>query len=230
MTKPIHIACTKKLNDVLKKDAQEKSIFIEDAEIIETSSALNKSIIPYLNNRDYTYVFTSSKAVKYFVEYNKNIIHKITNNCFALSGATAESLSTTSVCIVGTANDASALAEKIIHHQHKKLVHFTAIDHRKELYETLSKSNIKCETYIVYAKKNVPKIFKATDAVLFFSPSQVDTFLSCNTLSLATPVFCIGCTTAKHAETKKFSNIIISNEPSQDAMLEKVYQYFKIQQ
>lgn len=230
MTKPIHIACTKKLDDALKCSAEEKSIFIEDAEIVETSLAIDESITPYLTNPDYTYVFTSSKAVKYFIEYNEKSIDTITNHCFAISGLTAQSILLTSLCIIDTANDAESLAQKIIWHQHRKLVHFTTLEHRKELYESLGKNNIKCETCIVYTKNNVPKIYKASQAVLFFSPSQIDAFLNCNEIVSATPIFCIGNTTTKHAATKGFSNIITSHEPSQESMMQKVYQYFKIHQ
>lgn len=230
MNKLIHIACTKKLNDALKYNAQEKSIIIEDAEIIETSLAINESIIPYMNNQDYTYIFTSSKAVKYFVEFNRNSLHTIINNCFALSGLTAQGLLNTSMHVVDTANNAATLAQKIITYKYKQLVHFTAIEHRMELYETFNKSNIKCETCIIYSKKSVPKIFNTIDAVLFFSPSQVDAFLTYNTIVLTTPIFSIGYTTTKHIEAKGFCNIITSNEPSKEALLEKVFQYFKIQQ
>lgn len=227
MTKGIHIACTKKLDEALKQRAQDKSIVIEDADIIETGSSIDDSIIQYTTNPGYTYIFTSGKAVKYFVEYHKNNLHEITNKCFAINGLTAQSLSNTSMHIVDTAPDAATLAEKIIQHRHELMVHFTAMDHRMELYETLGKSNIQCETCIVYNKKSVPREFEARDAVLFFSPSQVDAFLICNSRALNIPVFCIGYTTAKHVETKGFQNIITSQEPSQEALLEQVYQYFK---
>ncbi len=228
--KRIHIACTKKLNKTIKQKALSHSIYIEDADLIEAISAIDETIIPYLNNRDYTYVFTSSKAVKYFIEHNKDVINTFANNCFAISGTTFQSLAITSLNIIDTANDSKTLAEKIIEHQHKLLVHFTAIAHRMELYETLAKSNIKCETCFIYSKKSMAKKFDAKDAVLFFSPSQVDVFLTHNIIAPSTPIFCIGHTTANHIKTKGFNNIIISPEPTQEALLKKVYQHFKIQQ
>lgn len=226
--KGIHIACTKALNTIIKQNALSNSIYIEDGDLIETFSAIDETIIPYLNNREYTYVFTSSKAVKCFIEHNRDNINTFANNCFAISGNTFQSLATTSLKIIDTANDSEALAEKIIEHQHKLLVHFTAIEHRMELYKTLAKSNIECETCFVYAKKSIAKKFDAKDAVLFFSPSQVDTFLTHNTIVPSTPIFCIGLTTANHVKTIGFNNIITSPEPTQEALLKKVYQHFKI--
>lgn len=227
MPPTIHIACTKKLNLGLKNAALQKGIDIQDAEIIETKSTIDDSILGYLTNKDYTFVFTSSKAVKYVQKYIETNNLTVANNCFGLSGATLQSLNEAKFNTINTADNAENLAEKIAETDHKLLVHFTAKDHRLELHSTLAKHNIGCKKCFVYTKTNTPKIFDAKDAALFFSPSQVDCFLLLNTIEPKTPVFAIGQTTANHLQTKGFSNIITSQKPTQEALMASIYQYFK---
>ncbi len=94
--------------------------------------------------------------------------------------------------IAGTADNASALADSIIESASiKNIVFFSGNQRRDELPEKLKKNHIKVEEIVVYKTIETPELLtKSYDAILFFSPSAVQSFFSKNTISDSTPNFC----------------------------------------
>lgn len=89
---------------------------------------------------------------------------------------------------------------------------------RPELPGSLQENTIKFEEVQLYDTKLTPtKIERTFKAVLFFSPSAVESYCSVNNLSEST-AFCIGTTTA--AEAKKYtSRIILGAKPTIESVI-----------
>ena len=95
----------------------------------------------------------------------------------------------------------SALADSIIKTSIKNIVFFSGDQRRDELPEKLKKNHIEVEEIVVYKTIETPEpISKSYNAILFFSPSAVQSFFSKNTINDSTQIFAIGSTTARAAE------------------------------
>lgn len=79
-----------------------------------------------------------------------------------------------------------------------------------EVYET-----------IITAKK----INKKPNAILFFSPSAVESYLKLNTIKDEI-CFCIGETTAEALENKKIKTAVIAGKPSVEHVIAEVMEYY----
>ena len=92
---------------------------------------------------------------------------------------------------------------------------------RETLPQALKEADVKFNEIKVYETSLTPqKIKTAVDAILFFSPSGVESYLKENTIKKET-CFCIGETTAEalHKITK---NIIIADQPTVEDVIEDV--------
>jgi uroporphyrinogen-III synthase len=95
------------------------------------------------------------------------------------------------------------------------------------LKEILSENAIKVTELEVYQKVLTPiKIEQTIDAVLFFSPSQIDSFKMQNDLPIDTPAFCIGNTTADYLKSKKHINCMVAKNQSVKSVIETAITYF----
>jgi uroporphyrinogen-III synthase len=132
--------------------------------------------------------------------------------------------------ITATADDASALAEKIIANKEaiNDVYFFCGDKKRNELPDLLREHSIILNEIEVYTTTILSqKINKDYDAVLFFSPSAVEGFFQNNTITPKTILFAIGNTTAN--EIKKFSNneVLISDKPGKKELIEKMISFFE---
>ncbi|MDX1461777.1 MAG: uroporphyrinogen-III synthase [Marinirhabdus sp.] len=91
---------------------------------------------------------------------------------------------------------------------------------RDELPNILTSNQVSFSEVIVYQTKlNTQKFEQSWDAVLFFSPSGVDSFVEYNLLK-GTLAICIGETTASAA--KKYSDhIVVANQTTIDSVVAK---------
>ncbi len=98
---------------------------------------------------------------------------------------------------------------------------------RREVLPDFFKENkVKFFEIQVYTNEfSSKKIDKKVDAILFFSPSGVHSFLEKNTISDEI-CFCIGTTTSE-ALAPYTKNIILSEKPTFASVLEKVKEIFK---
>jgi uroporphyrinogen-III synthase len=111
-----------------------------------------------------------------------------------VSGRTLEAVRAQAMDVVCTAPHAKALAQAIIADgRFTKTVFFCALDHRPELTNTLRDAGIPVQEVPVYETICTPKLIAPPfDAVLFFSPSGVDSFFQVNRLQKGTVCFPIG--------------------------------------
>ena len=97
---------------------------------------------------------------------------------------------------------------------------------RDELPNMLIKNNITFNEIVVYETILKPyKIEQKIDALLFFSPSAVNSYLESNKITNEI-CFCIGTTTANALE-KKIKNIVIASQPTVENVINEVIHYYK---
>jgi len=130
--------------------------------------------------------------------------------------------------IAGTANDAASLALLIAEEADTDSVIFFCGDQRRdELPDILRNNDIDVDEIMVYQTIATPKVLKQNyNGILFFSPSAVQSFFSANKIDKDTTLFAIGNTTK--ASIKKYSNnnVLISDAPGKENLLEKAIHYF----
>src|SRR5205085_8256462 len=118
-------------------------------------------------------------------------------------------------CIKGTADNAAALAQKIIADNLTNEAYFFCGDKKREELPALLKSNnivlYEVEVYTTTIVQHT--IEKEYDGILFFSPSAVEGFFAGNTITKKTILFAIGNTTANELKKYSTNHIVITEEP-----------------
>jgi uroporphyrinogen-III synthase len=232
------VLSTKKLLPSLKKDAMQDGIAIMEQEFISIQAILsgkNRSTVKDLfSSKDLTAVFTSSNAVDCFLKLaGMNQINgaDFQWNIFCLEGVTKNAIvgQLPGCKILGMAPDSGSLAKKIIDDGTvNKIVFFCGNKRMNELPDLLQTNNIDVQELVVYETLETPvSIPGPLDAVLFFSPSAVNSFFSMNQLEKNTTCFAIGATTAKTIATYTRNKIISSEVPDQSALILSLRSYFQ---
>lgn len=155
-------------------------------------------------------IFTSKNAVKVVLNSKCKI-----QNCFCVGENTKKLLEENGQNVVETAQNASDLAEIIIkNYKSEAFLFFCGNLRRDELPDILKNNNVDLKEQIVYKTYTSIKEFsRFFEGILFFSPSGVQSYISRNSISKDTVVFCIGNTTA--LEAKKYTDaIIVANKPT----------------
>lgn len=231
------VLSTKKLEPSLIEQANENDIEIIEQEAIKIYPIRTKEkwneIFQIIEAEKEFVVFTSSNAVngvkKYLNDYTNPF--EIKWKIFSLSGRSKDALDETAGAlgrIIGTADNAAELAEKIISQKPGEVIFFCGNQRRNELPDRLKAAGIKVHEVAVYETVATP-VAAAEDleAILFFSPSAVQSFFSINQLKKNTVCFAIGQTTANSILDFTSNKIIITESPKQEMMLESVRFYFE---
>ncbi len=173
-------------------------------------------------------VLTSITGVKSFMQIAAHLHLNIADySIFCISRGTKEYAAASGLTIKATALTAAALAEEILKYVEVKAVtHVSSNLRRDELSDTLMKAGVHVHDITAYRTEFTPIVIEATyDALVFFSPSAVDSFLSRNLLQQV-PCFCIGKTTADYARQKGYQTTYMAEAPSEDFMLQSIINYF----
>lgn len=229
------VLSTKKLELSLIEQAKEIGIEIIEQEFIsvELNVAEEKSKEVYEYFEKPYAVFTSANAVAAVERYlRQNDSYYIINwKIFCLSGKTKDAINNALLLpkqIIGEAENATGLAKEIIEHGVKEVVFFCGDKRRDELPDILKDAGITVYEVIVYETVETPGVAADDfDAVLFFSPSAVQSFFSVNALKKDAVCFAIGKTTAESIADFAGNKVIISQSPSQEVMLAAVNSYFE---
>jgi uroporphyrinogen-III synthase len=175
------------------------------------------------------WIFTSQHAVKNALAVIQSMDPK--QRVYCLDGATRATLQSVSpaVEICGVANDGASLAKIIIQQEHGKAVLFCGNQRRPELPRMIADAGIDLMEVVVYETKLKPVIVPSdVDALLFFSPSAVQSFFQCNRISASTTSFAIGVTTANAIhEYNAEQKVQIASEPTQEAIFALLKQNFQ---
>lgn len=179
------------------------------------------------------YIFTSKNAVKSFVEYvskNKITLNK-KSNFFALSGETKIALEDEGYKVNISKDNAQSLANEIISaSKETAFIFFCGDKRREELPDALAHAGLQLTEVVLYKNILQPlKIDEKYQAVLFFSPSGVQSFFEENVFAKTVQCFCIGYTTANALKEYKLNNkVTVISYPSQQVMIDEVLHYFNI--
>ena len=231
------VLSTKKLEPSLVQQAEENDIEIIEQEFISIKPIWNQQtfdkIISLTDRGVSAIAFTSANAVDSLNSYMHagDIYHGIRWNIFCLSGKTKEAVSNALLLIkniAGEAEDAAGLANKIIKQEVKEIIFFCSNKRRDELPDALKGANVKVHEIILYETIETPIVIKEDfDAVLFFSPSGVQSFFASNELDPDTICFAIGRTTATSIATFTINTIVKSPAPDPKMLVEQVIEHFK---
>ena len=212
----IKILSTKILLDNQKEALVSANFNVIEADFIRTESQ------PFqLNEINDNLIFTSQNAVQSFLLNPKSAELK-TKNVFCVGLKTKILLSENGFNVIAYTAYAEDLAEIItLIYANESYTFFSGNLRRDTLPEALKEAKIKFNEIKVYDTTLTPqKIKTAVEAILFFSPSGIESYLKENTIKKEI-CFCIGTTTASALEgiTK---NIIIADQPTIEDVIEDV--------
>lgn len=169
-------------------------------------------------------IFTSKNAVLSVLQ-NKKIELLKQIKCICVGEKTKELLEKNGFTVLDFTHYAEDLTKIISEKYSDKSFAFFCGNLRREVLPDFFREN-KIEFHEIQVYKNEfssQKINGKFDAILFFSPSGVMSFLEQNTISDEI-CFCIGTTTSQALEPYT-KNIILSEKPTFTSVLEKVKEY-----
>jgi uroporphyrinogen-III synthase len=231
MQNRIQILSTRPLHETLLQEAKQVGIDIDELPFIKTTPIQSISIKKEIDEailQSITTIFTSMNAVEVVASQIKEKKPSWKIYCI---GTTTQQLVVEHFgqdAVMGTANDASALAKLIVEDQPKgKLIFFCGDQRRDELPEILEQNSLELKEIIVYQTTTIKhQIQKIYDGILFFSPSGVESFFSNNQLTEKTILFAIGNATAKEIEKYSNNEIVISDQPGKENLASRMIDFF----
>lgn len=167
----------------------------------------------------FSVIFTSVRAVKSFFKNGFHIYNKI----YVVGRKTEEELKNKEIEAFKVARNANELADFIIEHcYNESFLHFCGDLALDVLDEKLSSRNISYRREIVYRTELLfPIVKKRYNAIVFFSPSGVKSFVRNNHLE-GKEIFAIGNTTANEIRKHTTQPIHISEENNLEDLLIKL--------
>ena len=217
----IQILSTKTLLDNQREALTNANLNVVEVDFIETKSQAFE-----LNGINDNLIFTSQNAVQSFLLDPKSAELK-SKNVFCVGLKTKIMLSENGYNVVAYTGYAEDLAEIItLIYANESYTFFSGNLRRETLPQALKEAKIKFNEIQVYETKLTPqKIKTPVDAILFFSPSGIESYLKENKIKNET-CFCIGTTTSSALEgiTK---NIIIADQPTIEDVIEEVIAEYK---
>ncbi|WP_196895992.1 uroporphyrinogen-III synthase [Aureivirga marina] len=172
-----------------------------------------------------TLIFTSQNAVKAVLQ-KKEEIHFETKNVFCVGEKTRALLQEQHIEVKAMFFGAKELAEYLVEEvKPTEVTFFCGNLRRQELSKILEENEIKVNEVIVYETiLEKIKLNTVFDAVLFFSPSAIKSYiLAENKINI--PVFCIGNTTAV-AATFYFDEIYVAEKPTVEEVIKITNAHF----
>lgn len=226
----IEVLSTGELSPELVEKAASEAVSIEVIPFIKIEPIADpkvKAEIDRIASTNATVVFTSRNAVEAVISILGS--RKPDWTIFSIEGQTSEfaaDLFSKGSVIAGGFNGGS-LANTIIERSKAKQVFFFCGDQRRdELPDLLRAQGI--AVYEIEVYRNIPtpqRIDRKFDAIMFFSPSAVNSFFSMNEWNEGTIAFVIGPTTAA-AAIGKVAKVIVAERPSREHMINSVIEHF----
>ena len=221
MDSPIQILSTKILTEIQKKALLEANFSVIDADFIQTKNQ-DFELIQLQDNL----IFTSQNAAQSVLLHPKSNELK-SKNVFCVGLKTKALLEENGFNVIVYVDYASDLAEIItLIYANESYTFFSGNLRKETLPKALKEAKITFNEIQVYETTLTPqKIKSPVEAILFFSPSGVESYLKENTIKKEL-CFCIGETTAEALVTKS-KNIVIAAQPSIEAVIEECIEEYK---
>ncbi len=225
MATPIRILSTKVLLDHQKQALMDSGLEILESNFIEVET---KSF--ELNGIKNNLIFTSQNAVRSFLthpQFEENKSDLQSKKAFCVGVKSKTNLTDAGFEVVAYADYASDLAEIIsLIYANGSYTFFSGNLRRETLPLALKNAGIEFNEIEVYETQLKPhKIKETVDAILFFSPSGVASYLKDNTIKKEL-CFCIGETTAEALKNRNINNIIIADYPAVEHVITEVKEYY----
>ena len=216
----INILSTKILSPIQKTALENANFNVTEADFIKTEPQ-DFDLKDIHNNL----IFTSQNAVQSVLLHSKCEQLK-TKNVFCVGLKTKILLSENGFNVDVYTGYAEDLAEIItLIHSSDSFTFFSGNLRRETLPKALKEANIKFNEIKVYETTLTPQKIKGSfDALLFFSPSGIESYLKDNSIKKES-CFCIGDTTAS-ALFKITKNIIIPENPTIEDVIEECINEF----
>lgn len=221
MNKSIQIVSTKLLSNIQKQELTKATFDVIEVDFIQVKNTSFE-----IKNLNDNLIFTSQNAVHSLLQHSKYKELK-TKKVFCVGIKTKVLLSENGFNVVAYTDYATDLAEIITLIYGKESYTFFSGNLRREtLPKALNEADVKFNEIEVYETSLTPQKIKTTaDAILFFSPSGVESYLKENTIKKEI-CFCIGETTAEALE-KFTKNIIVAKQPTIEDVIEDVIEKYK---
>ena len=204
----------------LLKD-QKEALVNANFNVVEVDFIKTQSNPFQLNEINENLIFTSQNAVQSFLLDPKAEALK-SKNVFCVGLKTKIMLSESGYNVVAYTGYAEDLAEIItLIYASESYTFFSGNLRRETLPKALKEAKIKFNEIQVYETTLTPqKIKTPVEAILFFSPSGIESYLKENKIKNET-CFCIGTTTSSALEgiTK---NVIVATQPTIEDVIEEV--------
>jgi uroporphyrinogen-III synthase len=213
-----HILSTRPLSKDLIAAAAAQNIVVDEISFIETTPVVDLSVTKEIEKvaaQPATVVFTSMNAVQAVADVATKEFKKVSWSIYCIGNTTKKLAEEQfgSNSIKGTADYGEQLADVVIKEGEKVVTFFCGNIRRDVLPNKLRAAGIDVHELVVYQTLATPKqISKPYDAVLFYSPSAVDSFFSVNPVSDNTQYFAIGTTTASAIQQYTTKNVIVANK------------------
>lgn len=217
----VRVLSTKKLQPNQRQFLLNAGFGVIEADFIQVR---HKSFLP--NDIKPNLIFTSQSAVYSFLQ-NGDASGWKHHPVFCVGNKTKEAIEKAGFSVAAFAEYAEDLATKIIAgYEAEQFTFFSGNLRRDTLPKALSDAGIILNEIQVYETVLTPvKVINKVDAVLFFSPSGVESYLKANDLG-EIYCFCIGTTTAEALEGKT-NNIVIAHKPGVENVIVKCINYYK---
>ncbi len=221
MANRVQIVSTKILSPLHKQELMKYGVELIEADFIKTE---NKSF--ELKDLNESLIFTSQNAVHSVLSHPDSEQLK-KKNVYCVGLKTKTLLSDNGFNVVAYTGYAADLAEIItLIYGNESYTFFSGNMRRDTLPEALKENGIKFNEIEVYETTLQPQKLKTNpEAILFFSPSGVKSYLKHNMINKQI-CFCIGDTTAE-ALSKITKNIIVADQPTIEDVIEDVIHEYK---
>lgn len=233
----IKILSTKILNPELIKEVRQDGYEITCMPFIDiqlvSNQDLKSELKKIIETKPKALVFTSVNAVNSWIE---NVGKKAGSGTtiFCISGKTRDACSKLKeVENIYHKINSDKLAETIIQLKGslKNVYYITGNLHLKTIPNKLKEAGMICNKVYVYHNNPLnTQVDFIPDAVLFFSPSAVESYFSQNKMYNHTQYFAIGKTTANAIKNATYRSPILPDFPSQEEMIKKLYEHYQSSQ
>ena len=222
------ILCTAAIGEELLNNSNSSGVHIDVVPLINIHSVTDATSILNAGIPDAYVVFTSANAVNTVA----TVFHgtPLPFNIFCIGHATLKAVLhyAPNARIMATAPNALELAHHIISNKNiSEVVFFCGDIRRDDLPQALQIAGVHVKEVVVYhtLHQQTP-ITKPYDAILFFSPSAVESFFSVNNAGSKTVFFAIGNTTAAAISNHTANTVVIGAKPDKEELLLLAITYF----
>lgn len=226
-----YILSTRPLPGDVVLEAAKEGIIIETIPFIRTepSNEINRQEILQYCSQNITAIFTSMNAVEVVADMKGAIQPRWKIFCTGEGTAALVQWHFPGSTVEGTADSAKALSTVITKHPGiNEVVFFCGNKRRPELPDALAGNNIHVKEMIVYNTTATPQVVERKyDAVLFFSPSAVDSFFSVNRIDEFTVLFAIGQTTRDAIKKFTTNEIATGSIPGKVELAREAVAFFR---